>query len=136
MRTAIACVLAGGCGGGRISCPHDAVPACVESALTIQQGVYGLAVSDPNDIAGRCEPVTAIAGLRFVVAAPDCAVAIAQTVTDGSGMYEIAVAPGRYWLVYGDGGGCIPITVPDGLLRVDYGRNPFEWIGVVTPCAP
>ncbi len=91
---------------------------CIETSVSLQQGVYGRVV-DQNDVrVGDCPAgIGPWPGnpLSLYVVGSD--VRVAEDISDQDGIYELPAAPGDYMVCRS---GCVPVTVPmNGRVRVD-----------------
>ncbi len=119
-------------------CPTIVLDDCIESAVSLQQGVYGRVVSQQDvridECPGQSQPWPQNP-IGLYVAGSDTPVV--EDVSDSNGIYELPAAAGDY-LVCRSVGNCMDVTVPEsGRVRVDIAL-PFAMFTVRTPavCEP
>jgi hypothetical protein len=119
-------------------CPMIVLDDCIESSVSLQQGVYGRVVSQQDvridDCPGQSRPWPQNSIALYVIGSDT---PVVEDVSDSNGIYELPAAAGDY-MVCRSVGNCTNVTVPDGgRVRVDIAA-PFTMFTVRTPatCEP
>jgi hypothetical protein len=112
MRFWLIALVVAGCGG---------VDRDIEDQITIDQGVYGLLISDCDGDGCQDQPAAHADVVVYIPGEDD-----RRVTSDGEGVYEIDLPAGDYTLCTSS---CTPVTVPAGIIRYDWTGGPGggEW---------